>query len=83
MNVYPNPASDILKIDFHLPKEDLVMATLISASGIPISEVLNFKYLDVGDYSYSFSVNAIPDGMYFLQLSRKEGLITVKVAVQR
>jgi gliding motility-associated-like protein len=83
LNVYPNPVTDVLNIDFHLPTQDFIKATLISASGIAISEVLNLAELEVGDHSYSVSVKSIPHGMYFLQLTRKSGMVTIKVVVQR
>ncbi len=82
-NVYPNPVTDVLHLDFHLPTQDFMKATLISASGIAISEVLNLDALDAGDHSYSISVKSIPDGMYFLQLTRNSEMVTMKVVVQR
>jgi gliding motility-associated-like protein len=83
LHVYPVPATDFLKIDFYLPSKSEVKATLTSTSGIVISEILQSELLEAGDHSYSISVRSIPDGMYFLQLSRSSGVTTVKVIVQR
>jgi hypothetical protein len=83
IKVYPNPVTDVLKVDFYLPSKSAVKATLTSTSGIVISEILQSDLLEVGDHSYSISVRSIPDGMYFLQLSRSSGVTTVKVIVQR
>jgi hypothetical protein len=57
LNAYPNPATDILNISIHLPKQDLVQATLISASGIAISHILHLEALEAGDHTYSVSVS--------------------------
>lgn len=83
LEVYPNPVTDVLKVDFHLPSKSGVKATLTSTSGIVISEILKSALLEAGDHSYSISVRLIPAGMYFLQLGRSSGVTTVKVIVQR
>ncbi len=83
MHVYPIPANDFLKIDFHLPSRDEVRATMTNTNGSVISEILRSERLEAGDHSYSVSVKSIPDGMYFLLLNRSTGFTTVKVIVQR
>ena len=82
-HVYPVPATDFFKVDFYLPSKSEVKVALTSTSGIVISEILHSELLAAGYHSYSVSVKSIPDGMYFLQLSRSSGVATVKVIVQR
>jgi hypothetical protein len=81
LNIYPNPASDVLTLDFYLPSQGLVKASLMNASGVKVSDVMSPTVLDAGDHSFSVSMKAVPSGMYFLQFQRGNDLKTIKVSV--
>lgn len=82
ITVSPNPVHDVLNIDFHLSSQEAVAATLITASGIKVFEVLDPEVLAMGDHTFSVSLEEIPSGMYYLQFRRGDGIKTVKVLVQ-
>lgn len=83
LKVFPNPASDALNIDFHLPDQESVTATLITATGIRAFKVVEAGTLASGDHTFSVALKDVPSGMYFLQLRHGDRLETAKVLVQR
>ncbi|MEI6123169.1 MAG: C10 family peptidase [Bacteroidota bacterium] len=67
LSVFPNPVSDILKIEASLNHDDLVTIQLINALGETVG---NYSALPVdGSLNESIPLNHLPQGIYFLKLS--------------
>lgn len=82
IQVYPNPAQDILHVDIHLNQVDQYQLTLfstngravINASDIPLFSGLNEVTLDISQ---------IPTGLYFLEIKSQKEVIRQSISVIR
>lgn len=72
--VYPNPTNGYGLVKFSLPIQSMIKLTIIDASGRKIDELINNEY-PAGIHSYSFYVNDLPSGIYFMKM---EALNTVQ-----
>lgn len=83
VNVYPNPATDVAKIEFFLQNQQNVELTIIDNSGRTI-EILHSGILGAGEHSFDFdtSKNNLPAGNYIYQLKTESGTRTGKFIVE-
>jgi hypothetical protein len=78
VNVFPNPASSDLFVNFNLKKEQKVTIKLYSLDGQLLNEPVN-QLLTPGQYQYQLSLNDLPGGYYLLQLKAGNTVETKKV----
>ncbi|MEM9932061.1 MAG: T9SS type A sorting domain-containing protein [Bacteroidota bacterium] len=71
VNVYPNPARDIIMIDVEGLTSTLTAASLFNSSGQLVKRYENL--------SQPLHVPEIPSGMYFLRMESKEGVMFQKM----
>ncbi|MEM7509925.1 MAG: T9SS type A sorting domain-containing protein, partial [Bacteroidota bacterium] len=71
VKIYPNPASDKIRIDVEGLTSTLTAASLFNSSGQLVK-----RYEDL---SQPLNVSEIPTGMYFLKMESKEGIIFQKL----
>ncbi len=64
----PNPFSAITQISYTLPEDGSVKLELLDVVGKQIS-VLEDKAQAAGSYTYTFSGNELPNGVYFYRMS--------------
>ncbi len=65
---YPNPFNPVTKINFSLPKNNLVQIKVYDVTGKEVAELLN-NNLNAGEYSVSFDASKLTSGVYFYKLS--------------
>jgi photosystem II stability/assembly factor-like uncharacterized protein len=82
LEIYPNPASDNATISFSLDNESQVVLALLDVDGRMIKEIANAKY-EEGIYQFSFNNKDIPSGVYLVQLTTNDELITKKLVIER
>ncbi len=68
INITPNPANDLAKISFNLPKDEIVSAKIYSIIG---NELVNYvpKSLIIGANSLDVDVKALYSGIYLIKVS--------------
>ena len=76
LKVYPNPVSDILKVEFAANENSLYKLTLFDAPGNPV-----VAYHDLAKEMY-IPVKGFAPGVYFLHLETAHGFITRKVVIE-
>ncbi|MBS1493670.1 MAG: T9SS type A sorting domain-containing protein [Bacteroidetes bacterium] len=70
---YPNPFNPETKINFVINKKDLVSLKVYGSDGKLVFSLVN-KEVEVGNYSFTFSGENLPSGIYFYEL--KAGAIS-------
>ncbi len=78
ISVYPNPANDLLIVDFGSYKNKISEVSLINMLG---SSVFNKMNLNAGQ-NVSINVLGFPEGIYFLKISDQTNTITKKIIIQ-
>jgi len=80
MQVYPNPAANLLNIDFYLDHGSMVDYELINLQGISVfSEKISEKN---GNTHEVIDVSTLPKGIYLLKISRETGILNKKIVLQ-
>lgn len=79
VNIYPNPASGFIMIQWMNPKSQQVKAELLNLEGKSIRQE-NFIF-ESGIQEKKFDISGIPAGMYLLRLTGDNGVTTKKVVI--
>jgi len=66
VNVYPNPVSDIVKIEFEQPVDVEIKGYLIDSRG----SMVNVFSIGVGTVIHEFNMENLPAGLYYLRLQK-------------
>ena len=80
LSVYPNPASDIVNLNFALPANQPATITLSDMTGRTVSSI-SVNATTGNNNNISIPVANIPAGMYLVQLQSASGNITRKVSI--
>ncbi len=83
MSVYPNPVSNIARIEYYLPSESLSQMSLLNIYGRTVKTLKEQSNNKRGNYSHDFDVSALPSGIYFLTLKSDGEVVTKQFAVVR
>lgn len=78
LNIYPNPASDLLNIDLSLARETSVKMELFDLSGRLVYSN-NSGNLGAGEHDLSMEVSGLRTGSYTLRITAGEEVINRKV----
>jgi hypothetical protein len=79
LTIYPNPASNKLNVLFNSETDETVEIRLINLTG---QVVLNgLPENSAGNYHSVLDVNALPGGIYFLEVGSSSGKLVRKVAI--
>ena len=79
LNIYPNPVSDYLKIQFYNENKNPVKIQLIDMIGKTIKTITSSN-----DFiNEQFDVTAFENGVYFLQLEQEGILVTRKIIISK
>ena len=80
MQVYPNPATNLLIVDFNLDQPSSVTFDLLNLEGIT---VYTDKLSDGnGRIHKTFNVSSLPAGVYCLRISSETGIVNKKIVLQ-
>ena len=80
LNVYPNPSTDNISIDFILTQSQNVKIQMIDLNGKMVKEVALGTVN--GSAKYSMSVDGIAKGEYFINVIANEGTETKKIIIK-
>jgi len=78
--VYPNPASDQIKMEFSIDQEKQICIQIFSLDGKLITQLEN-KIFSSGDHVLLYNLSQLAVGFYMITLSDQEGLIARKKIV--
>jgi plastocyanin len=79
--VYPNPASEYLKIEFNAPKKERVTLDLIDIIGRNVDNLYSAQYQ--GTFSNTFSLPSLPNGKYFLRFNYGNETIVKPIVIKK
>jgi hypothetical protein len=82
LNIYPNPATDLLNIDLTLSNESIVKMELYDLSGRLVYSNYSGR-LRMGDHDLSLEVSGLRKGTYTLRVIVGEEAINRKVVITR
>ncbi len=82
VNIYPNPASSELHVDFNLAQSGNVTLRIVDVTG---RELLakNYGSKSAGKVSLLTSVNTLPAGVYIVAIQTPTGLVTRQLVVSK
>jgi len=81
-SIYPNPASDVLSVDFKLEKPKNVEIKLYDLSGSLI-KAKSYGVLRSGKMNIKLSTSDLKDGLYFLSLNVGKQKTVQKIAISK
>ena len=82
MLVYPNPASDIVSVDFNLENSSLVELSVINILGKKVIEVIPNEKFERGNYHYNINIDNLPVGIYIISYEENNRVTTQKVFIR-
>ena len=68
LNLYPNPAQDVLRINFEIPKTDHYLIELYDMAG-KSHRVISNEIFEKEDYSFVTNIEDLSPGMYCIKIS--------------
>lgn len=80
LQVFPNPAADVVQVSYHNPTASEISVSLIDASGKELAQI--FKGPHQGNQKYECQVGKIPAGSYFIQIISATKTITKPIVIQ-
>lgn len=82
LQVFPNPTTTDLTIQFELQNASEVNISIMDISGKRVSTLLQ-NDLNDGTHTFAFDLsNQLTKGMYFLRLQTEKGIMTQKIVIQ-
>jgi hypothetical protein len=70
IKIYPNPANDIITVEYKLNKSQIIMYSISDLSGKKYLEVL-LDTQSAGEHSFSIDIEDLPKGNYILQINEE------------
>jgi len=81
VNVYPNPANDVLNIDFNLNEQENIAISFYNLQGEVVYQTVN--YILSNNQSLSIDISNFATGLYFYQIKLNKCLLKGKIIVNR
>ncbi len=66
-SLYPNPASNLVNLEFNVPKREIVAVTLYDDKGTPI-QVISNAVREKGKHKLSFDIGNLESGTYYYEI---------------
>ena len=81
LSVYPNPSSGVFRVDFELGSAQRVEIKVLNATG----QVVRLRTLESanGVQRHSIDMSSCASGLYLLQITSEEGVVTRRIAIQK
>ncbi len=80
VNIYPNPASSQVNVEFNMVKANSVTVQVYDVTGKLVTTLLNNQVLGAGAQNVQWN-NPASAGLYFVKIRTEEGEITRKVSI--
>jgi len=80
MSVYPNPASDKVKVQIETLQPETVQITLYDMVGCTISKISSSETTQ--QFVHDIDVSNLAKGIYMLQITTSQGQIMRRIAIQ-
>lgn len=80
LSLYPNPASGLTAVKFNLTQQESITINIINTIGEVVLSSGNATYAQ-GNHSYYVDTNALPSGIYTVNITSAEGNISKKLIV--
>lgn len=81
INLYPNPTSDYLNIDFELGEPTKLTTELYNTSGALIRSIHNGEF--AGKQQFQINTQDLAEGIYFVRFTTSKGWLSKRFVVQR
>jgi hypothetical protein len=81
LEVYPNPARNILQVNYPIETPGNVSATILNLTGAQVYQK-NFECTE-GVFQFELDLSGLKPGTYFLTLRGPDGVVTSKIALTR
>lgn len=82
LNIFPNPAADIVHLQFTVPSTGNYTIDIMNSSGCIVHQ-FGEGFLKQGECAFQFSTQYLPSGIYFVRIFQPDGNIqTEKLVVQ-
>jgi len=81
-SMYPNPVSHKATVEFELKLNQIINISITNSTGQQIQQVCNQEY-QAGKFSNTFSVENLPNGLYFLNIKSSNKTIIKKLVVNK
>lgn len=82
LSMYPNPAKDIVLVNFGVMKSTTVDMEIVNVQGKLCKKITTAKNLSEGNYVQDFSVEDLKSGIYYLKINTAGRAIVRKLVVQ-
>jgi hypothetical protein len=79
MNIYPNPFTDLLTIEYQVQTSSLIGLSLFNASGQKILDVAGPSLVSPGTYTKSLDLSYLDPGVYYLRMDTQMGIVIRKI----
>ncbi len=77
IDIYPNPANDILHVHLNLPVHSEFEMAIVDMNGKTVFYRIT-DYLEPGSYDFEFDVSAFPPGIYYLNTQSNLAILRKK-----
>ena len=77
-NVYPNPVSDLLNVEFNLLEKTNVLGEVFDISGRKIETIFNSEF-SLGTHRYDYNASDLNAGVYFIKITLEGESFTKRV----
>lgn len=79
LSLSPNPATDMINLEYDLTEERTISITLHDVLGREIKKIVSSEYKNIGHHAEYYQINDLPAGMYLVSVQSDTG----ENAVQR
>ncbi len=83
MEVFPNPAADVVNVNFDLMYAENVNVEVIDMTGKVVAQPISNGTLEAGSHSVEANLAGLNNGVYFVVIKSANGVQTAKVVVNR
>jgi hypothetical protein len=71
----PNPADENLHISFGLAENMQISIDIVNSLGETVATIINNTNYAIGEHSVSYDISSFNNGLYFLRMHSKRGIL--------
>jgi len=83
LKIYPNPANDMVTIDFSLSESIEGRISLVNISGLLVKELVTKSHFNLGFNSLNVNISDVSPGVYLISIITSKGFKTERVIISR